>query len=546
MSDIRPIQEGRVEVNTKGNFFYLVLFQFTLVFFDKEYSKSSKKIIYQIFIGDIQIGDHDPEELTLDYKTKNEHFVIISPEKTLWSTNITEQSHEIWNHSHGRLIEFNSNKTNKFFVFYKNDIYICDYQNPAYSVIAININTSTTVEDNRNKNSMKLSTKQTSINIAFPSTTILDNWVNMILFKINKSKFEERHGLMIGKLNLRNRNDCISVLLKNRIFILQDNKLVDVIIVDHKSIISPITIKKLMIIIITSTETYHIAMQSKSDMNDWLMNLNAFAKVPDADIYVNRNNDLMINYLIIVLIVLMIVMMLRFELKLNYVGEYIEMGFKFQHDFGLNRASSLSKVTSKVEFCNSHLTKFSFILDGYVGELTASHFNCTSFNSPDDNSIYMYSFDHRGNKWYSIYGIDSAVSNSCPENGYVLDLTDTAPLRQGDVQSTLGIVRTPSDEYQSVYYTGHISFNNHIHDVYGICHLPFKGCAVGTKSVYTYVATGNQVSGLSGSAVINGYGISGMTSGTEHMETYDYFYLDNCLQTNIILVTRHVCTHLKI
>jgi hypothetical protein len=163
---------------------------------------------------------------------------------------------------------------------------------------------------------------------------------------------------------------------------------------------------------------------------------------------------------------------------------------------------------------NIYLTKISFVLDGFCGEATCSHINDPAYNRTN-NSTY----DSHGVLWYAIDDIDVAVSASCPSTEFAIDFSQTTALKRGDIQSILGYIildKAGSSFEEVFYYSGELSFRNYFSNNEEFCATPFSGCSMGHKSFNVII--GSQLSGMSGSIVLNGFGISGMTSSTKLFE----------------------------
>jgi hypothetical protein len=175
----------------------------------------------------------------------------------------------------------------------------------------------------------------------------------------------------------------------------------------------------------------------------------------------------------------------------------ISVKFQKFHNVGADRISAIEKVSFHFTdpACIGSTTAFSVSMNNSVFSVTAAHIKCSSSSCP--NAIVHCD------------GLDIVLILKCPSSRNALDGSQFVESRIGD----------------DVYVRGYsdINVNNYKASVGGTCgeHIendPFAGKAI-VRANYRYLIGGSQSLGLSGSCVLNGYGIVGVAVAAEMFES---------------------------
>jgi hypothetical protein len=181
------------------------------------------------------------------------------------------------------------------------------------------------------------------------------------------------------------------------------------------------------------------------------------------------------------------------------------------HDFGAERLSFSGKITRKFVRDNQQGTMFSACAGGYCGWVTVSHYNFSG-KTPED----MIACDD----------VDIAITTTCPDIGDAVNLSRTAPLRPGDIVVAHGF----SDNAVRTSWTGHIMGNRYgeMNDGFSRSAPHFSGEA--NIPVDALIVDGNQLNGMSGALVLNGYGAVGVANAISQLHK----------QSTIVIPLSHV------
>ena len=174
----------------------------------------------------------------------------------------------------------------------------------------------------------------------------------------------------------------------------------------------------------------------------------------------------------------------------------ISVKFQKFHNVEADRISAIEKASFLFadQACSGSTTAFSVSLNKTVFSVTAAHIECAS--SCPDSVVHCD-------------GPDIALILKCPASKNALDGSQFVESRIGD----------------DVYVRGYsdINVNNYKASVGGTCgeHIendPFAGKAI-VRANYRYLIGGSQSLGLSGSCVLNGYGIVGVAVAVAKFES---------------------------
>ena len=164
------------------------------------------------------------------------------------------------------------------------------------------------------------------------------------------------------------------------------------------------------------------------------------------------------------------------------------------HDFGKDRINFARKITGATSFSGcASATFFSASYNGFAMDITVSHMNC-------NNSSDIFG------KLIACDGIDVALSLNCPTFSQGVNLNFSSPLNAGDQVAVFGMNGGLINSW-----VGHIAaqgtkgLNS---DQKEFKTSPFMGKS---SHLANYVLlTGDQVPGLSGAMICNGYGVAGI------------------------------------
>ena len=173
----------------------------------------------------------------------------------------------------------------------------------------------------------------------------------------------------------------------------------------------------------------------------------------------------------------------------------ISVKFQKFHNVGADRISAIEKASFHFadQACSGSATAFSVSLNKAVFSVTAAHIECASC---PDSVVHCD-------------GLDIAFILKCPVSQNALDGSQFVESRIGD----------------DVYVRGYsdVNINNYKASVGGTCgknigNEHFAGKAI-VQANYRYLIGGSQSLGLSGSRVLNGYGIVGVAVAVEKFES---------------------------
>lgn len=169
------------------------------------------------------------------------------------------------------------------------------------------------------------------------------------------------------------------------------------------------------------------------------------------------------------------------------------------HDFGPDRLDALKQVTSEISVCGNTGTAVSVSMGNRVTTVTVAHHNC-------DGKVPV--------GYIPCEGIDIALRvDECPPMAAALNFDRNAPLRDGDQVVSLGFYSGNKALRGPRSWSGHISslLSNIAENA--TCSQHFSGCGVGHYS-HSYVINADQLDGMSGAVVMNGYGVVGIVVAT--------------------------------
>lgn len=161
--------------------------------------------------------------------------------------------------------------------------------------------------------------------------------------------------------------------------------------------------------------------------------------------------------------------------------------------------TTLKLVTEQINVCGSEATSVSISIDNKLVTVTVAHFNCQG-STPEGH--------------VPCEGLDLSLKyDECPSTDYALDFSQSVPLRDGDQVVAFGYYAGTNAMYSSSSWVGHVS--SYVANIQQnqSCLSHYVGCGVG-HSTYSYVVNADQMSGMSGSVVLNGNGIVGIAVAT--------------------------------
>jgi len=129
--------------------------------------------------------------------------------------------------------------------------------------------------------------------------------------------------------------------------------------------------------------------------------------------------------------------------------------------------------------------------DGYVTDVTVSHGNCSGLGIPLNQMPVI-----------ACEGLDVAFTRDCPATGYAFDGSKTAALQVGDTVISYGFAKNPMS-WQGIFGRTLQINETKFCQFCGKANLPDS----------TFLIFGDQNTGASGAAVLNGDGLAGICSG---------------------------------
>ena len=171
-------------------------------------------------------------------------------------------------------------------------------------------------------------------------------------------------------------------------------------------------------------------------------------------------------------------------------------GVRKMHDFANDRAKALGTISWPTDLCGTKMTAHSVFWEGIVGGITAAHYECSDGKIPPKNLVFCDNVRY----------VDVVIYTGCPPKDITeaLNIAHSAQLRPGDSSVAHGfaaILGKPIPRYWQGQLLGAVGEEK------------MGQCGAGTTNVTVredeYLISGDQFAGMSGGAVLNGYGYLG-------------------------------------